>query len=316
MVNKNKFGFHSTNEEVLNGIDLTGKTVLITGGSDGLGKETARALASKGAEVTIAARNSQKMKSAADELTDLTGKKIDTGIVELDKPESIRSFATNWLLNHKKLDILINNAGIGGRPLSRTKEGFELQFATNHLGHFLLTNLLLPALKASGNARVVNLSSRGHRGATVNLEDVNFEHRDYDQTQAYSQSKTAVLWFSNEFNRRYQSENIHSFAIHPGAIKTQLNKNMPKDQVDAVVKAYESLNLIQTVEQGTATCCWAATSKELDGKGGLYLCNCNISGLAKDVKDPVDPGYASHAFDEEGEKSLWELSNKLLHTDF
>ena len=170
-------GFNSTTDDVLAGVDLTGKTILVTGASGGLGEETARALAARGAGVTIAARSQDKLDAAAARIGKGTGRTVETGLLALDRPESVRTFAETWMAGHDQLNVLINNAGVMACPLSRTREGWEMQFATNHLGHFLLTNLLLPALKKGAPGRVVNLSSAAHLYATVDLEDPNFVSR-------------------------------------------------------------------------------------------------------------------------------------------
>ncbi len=316
MATTQTFGFSTTTNQVLEGIDLTGKTVLITGGSDGLGKETARALASKGADITIVARNAEKLTTAASEITASTNAKIETSILELDKPESVKQFAKAWIQTHSKLDILINNAGIMACPETKTPEGWELQFATNHLGHFLLTNLLMPTLKASENARIVHLSSGGHRFSPVTFEDVNFTKREYDPMIAYGQSKTANVWFSNELDRRFKTENIRSFAVEPGAIKTSLGRLMDQELLNNMMDMIESNNMMKTVEQGAATTVWAATDPSLNGKGGLFLGDCQIRTEAKDATQLNEDGYAPHAFNEDDEKQLWELSNQLLKTSF
>lgn len=315
---KNQFGCHSTTNEILEEADLTGKTVLITGGSSGLGKETARALASKGANVTIAAPGISKLEEAASEIEQLTDAKIEIGLLELDKPESIKAFVKAWSENHKKLDILVNNAGVLANKLMRTKDRWELQFAVNHLGHFLLTNLLLPALKEANNARVVNLSTSGHRVVPANLDDLNYENSEFDPVMAYSASKTAVLWFSNEFDRRHKSDGIRSYALHPGAVSgTGLLNQKTDEQKQASIEFFRKKGILVNVEQGAATSCWAATSEELEGKGGVYLQGCNIVTTLGDPNDPTDlHGYGPHSFDEVSEKRLWKISNELLNTNF
>ncbi|MCG8462855.1 MAG: SDR family NAD(P)-dependent oxidoreductase, partial [Holophagales bacterium] len=192
------FDRSSTTDDVLSGVDLTGKTVLVTGASTGLGAETARALAAHGADLTLVARSTAKLTRVAEEIHSATGRRPEIASLELDRPSTIRSFAETWLAHHDTLDLLINNAGIMAPPLTRTAEGWEGQLATNHLGHFLLTNLLAPALQATGSARVINLSSAGHWFSTVDLEDPSYERRPYEPMAAYGQSKTANIWFSIE----------------------------------------------------------------------------------------------------------------------
>ncbi|ABW26349.1 SDR family NAD(P)-dependent oxidoreductase [Acaryochloris marina] len=310
-----KFDRNSTTTDVLNGIDLSGKTVLVTGASTGLGAETARALAACGADVTLVARSKAKLSNVANEIQSETGRLPEIATLELDKPATIRRFAEDWLSRHEKLDILINNAGIMAPPLTRTAEGWESQFATNHLGHFLLTNLLADATKASGEARVINLSSAGHWYSTVDLEDPNFQNRDYEALQAYGQSKTANIWFTVELARRWADRGVTSFAVHPGGIQTELGRNLEPE----VAKTFEKMikdypDIWKTVPQGAATSCWATTSPDLSGKTGLYLEDCHISEPGGG--DVTDGGYAPHAYDADGAKQLWVLSNDLLGTEF
>ena len=310
-----KYDRNSTTTDVLNGIDLSGKTALVTGASTGLGAETARALAACGADVTLVARSVNKLSKVAESIQLETGRLPETATLELDKPATIRTFAADWLSRHGKLDILINNAGIMAPPLTRTAEGWESQFATNHLGHFLLTNLLSDVIKAAGKARIVNLSSAGHWYSTVDLDDPNFLNRDYEALQAYGQSKTANIWFAVELARRWADRGVTSFAVHPGGIQTELGRNLEPE----VAKRFEQLiedypDLWKTVPQGAATSCWAATSPDLNGKTGLYLEDCHISEPGGE--DMLNGGYVPHAYDADGAKQLWTLSNDLLGTEF
>lgn len=311
------FNASSTADDVLAGLDLTGKTVLITGGSGGIGEETARAFAVRGADVTISARSAKKLAAASERTSQATGNDVSTGVIELAEPDSVRSFAENWLATHDRLDILINNAGIMGIPLTRTPEGWELQFATNHLGHFLLTNLLLDALQAAGSSRVVNTSSAGHNVARVDLDDLNYLERPYSPLGAYGQSKTANVWFATELDRRYADRGVHAFSVHPGGIGgTSLGRNLAPEFMDEVQAAVEGrtggLSDSKTVGQGAATQCWAATAEELAAHGGSYLVDCQIA-------EPGDVIYKNHApwaYDQAGAAGLWNLSNTLLGTDF
>ncbi|MEM9151075.1 MAG: SDR family NAD(P)-dependent oxidoreductase, partial [Cyanobacteria bacterium P01_F01_bin.3] len=232
-----------------------------------------------------------------------------------DKPTTIRRFRADWVSRHEKLDILINNAGIMATPLTRTTEGWESQFAINHLGHFLLTNLLADVIKAAGKARIVNLSSAGHWYSTVDLNDPNYQNRDYEALQAYGQSKTANIWFTLELARRWSDRDVTSFAVHPGGIQTELGRNLEPE----VAKRFEQLlkdqpDIWKTIPQGAATSCWAATSPDLNGETGLYLEDCHISESGSG--DVLSGGYAPHAYDADGAKQLWKLSNDLLGTEF
>lgn len=310
------FDRSSTTDDVLSGVDLTGKTVLVTGASTGLGAETARALAARGADLTLVARSIEKLTRVAEAIHSATGRKPETASLELDKPSTVRSFARTWLASHDKLDLLINNAGIMAPPLTRTAEGWESQFATNHLGHFLLTNLLGPALKATGSARVINLSSAGHRFSPVDLEDPNYERRPYEPVAAYGQSKTANIWFSLELGRRWAEHGVSSFAVHPGGIQTELDRNLDPSVEETVEKMQEDYgHLYKTIPQGAATSCWAATSASLNGRNGLYLEDCQASRPAES-DDVMQGGYAPHAYDAKGAAGLWDLSNQLLGTSF
>ncbi|MEM9818117.1 MAG: SDR family NAD(P)-dependent oxidoreductase [Cyanobacteria bacterium P01_D01_bin.6] len=310
-----KFDRNSTTTDVLSGIDLSGKTALVTGASTGLGAETARAIAACGANVTLVARSADKLSKVAETIKSETGRSPETATLELDKPTTIRRFRTDWLGRHEKLDILINNAGIMATPLTRTAEGWESQFATNHLGHFLLTNLLADAIKASEKARIVNLSSAGHGYSSVDLDDPNYQNRDYDPLQAYGQSKTANIWFTLELARRWSDHGVTSFAVHPGGIQTELGRNLEPElteRFEQLIK--ERPDIWKTVPQGGATSCWAATSPDLNGKTGLYLEDCHIAEPGGG--DVLNGGYAPYAYDADGAQKLWALSNDLLGTEF
>lgn len=309
----------TTADQVLQGFDLAGKQVIVTGASGGVGEETARALASKGAAVTLASRNKNKLDEAANRIRESTGSKlVETGVLDLAKPDSVRAFAADWMESHGQLNILINNAGVMACPLSRTADGWEMHFASNYLGHFLLTCLLVPALKAGAPARVVNLSSRGHRRAAVDLDDPNFDNREYDAWVGYGQSKTANIWFSNELNKRLSSTGITSNALHPGVIITDLYRHMTreliKEQQDRYPHYREDQLQMKTVPAGAATSVWAATSPELEGKGGLFLEDCGISGPMQGEDDPH--GYAPHAMDQNSAGRLWNLAEELLGETF
>ena len=309
------FDSTSTTDDVLSGIDLGGRTAIVTGASGGLGEETARALAAHGAYVTIVARSQDKLDAAAARIKEATGHEVETGTLELHKPATVRAFAEKWLADHDKLHILINNAGIMMCPLTRTKEGWELQFATNHLGHFLLTNLLVPALKNAASARVVSVASAGHNVATVDLDDVNYERREYDPIEAYGQSKTANVWFASEFDKRFQSAGIRAFSLHPGGIQTDLGRHLTEDvlkELLELIRARGGEEGGKTIPQGAATSCYAATSAELDGKGGLYLVDCQVARAG----NSITADHAPWAYDETGAARLWDVSNKLLGTEF
>jgi NAD(P)-dependent dehydrogenase (short-subunit alcohol dehydrogenase family) len=258
-------GFHmrSTTDDVLAGIDLTGRRAIVTGGYSGIGLPTALALARAGAHVTVPARNLHK---ARDSLGDAAN--IDLAPLDLMQPAAIDAFANNWLAGNPRLDLLVCNAAIMACPLERDARGYESQFATNHLGHFQLICRLWPALVAAGGARVVMLSSLGHRITPVDFDDPNFERREYNKWQAYGQAKTANSLCAVSVDQLGEAAGIRSFAVHPGGIMTDLQRSLPRDEQVAMgwISADGVLNeRFKTVEQGAATTVWAATSPQLHG---------------------------------------------------
>ncbi len=311
------FGHDTTTDEVLEGIDLTGKRALVTGASGGLGEETARALASKGAAVTIAARNIPKAQAAADGIKKSTGNTdVDVLEVELSIPDSIRKAAAEYQTRHGALNILVNNAGVMACPLTRTAEGWEMQLGTNHFGHFLFTCLLAPVLKAGAPARVVNLSSAGHRISAVDFDDPHFQKRDYDKWVAYGQAKTANVLFSVELNKRLHSSGVTANAVHPGAIQTELGRHLAEEDLEELLqrRGGGAEFSFKTIPAGAATSTWAATSPELEGRGGLYLEDCHVA----DVVDGGfgEPGVAPYAVDAGSASKLWTLTEQALGERF
>jgi len=316
-VDRNAFGKATTTTEVLAGISLAGKTAIVTGASGGLGAETARALAEKGAAVTLAVRDVAKGEGVADSIRATTGNRdIDLAPLDLTSPASVRAFAKGWLASHGELQLLVNNAGIMACPLARTGEGWELQFATNHLGHFLLTALLAPALRAGAPARVVNLSSAGHRFGPVDFEDIHFERRAYDKWVAYGQSKTANVLFTQELDRRLQTSDVRSYAVHPGVIMTELARHLTPDDIKELMERTPGDGGLEfkQVEAGAATSVYAATAPELEGRGGLYLEDCQIGEVK--ASETETSGYAPHAFDAEAAARLWQVSEEHLGERF
>ncbi len=315
------FGKHSTADEVLNGIDLAGKTVFITGGNSGLGKESARAMATHGAHVIIAGRDQGKLDAAVAEMTAAhADARIDTIICDLASLESVRTGAVEACERFAKIDILINNAGVMASPMSYTADGFEMQFGTNHIGHFALTEGLMPlieqAAKSSGSARIVNLSSRGHFIANVDLDDPNFEHRDYNEWVSYGQAKTANVLFTIGLERRFSGRGIHSLAVHPGGIRTNLSRHLDDAQEQALMDRVMTSDPDfewKTEAQGAATQVWAATSPALDGMGGRYCEDCHLA----EVDDhSTRGGVRSYAIDPERAERLWTLSEKMSGEPF
>ena len=312
------FGHDTTTDEVLEGIDLSGKLALVTGASAGLGAETARALASRGAEVVITARNMPKGEEVARQIRAATGNAaVEVEELELGSVTSIRNFAERFLERHASLNILINNAGVMACPFDKTEDGFELQFGTNHLGHFLMTCLIAPALERGGPARVVSLSSRAHTMSDVFFDDVNFEHTPYNQWLSYGQSKTANVLFAVELERRLGHKGVHAYAVHPGVIETELTRHMGEADYKLLQdRAAERKTPMQTktVSAGAATSIYAATAPELDGRGGTYLEDCGIAPVSDDEK--VAGGVRSYAIDPQAAERLWAISEKMLGQSF
>jgi NAD(P)-dependent dehydrogenase (short-subunit alcohol dehydrogenase family) len=314
------FGAQSTAAEVIDGIDLSGKRAIVTGGSSGIGVETARALASAHAQVTLAVRSVEAGQRKAEDIMESTGNK-QVQVVQLDLADqaSIARFVAGWA---GPLDLLINNAGMMGLPyLQLTREGWEMQFATNHLGHFALALGLRDALAVGRDARIVSLSSVGHRRSLVIFDDVNFTSRPYDLGLAYGQSKTANVLFAVEATRLWTSDGITANAVHPGTIAvTNLSRHLASDISAALAASApyakifdESQVRFKTMEQGAATSVCVATAPQLDGIGGRYFEDCNEAA----VLDPNAPnttisGVADYALDPANAKRLWELSIALL----
>jgi NAD(P)-dependent dehydrogenase (short-subunit alcohol dehydrogenase family) len=303
--------FETTTDEVLAGVDLQGTVALVTGATTGLGLETARALAAAGAAVTLAVRTDERGTAAEATIRErVPAALLECGLVDLTVQASVREFAQWFSARHDRLNLLINNAGVMATPFVRTVDGFELQFATNHLGHFLLTNLLTPLLLAGAPSRVVNLSSGGHRGSDIIWDDPNYERRDYDKFESYGQSKTANILFSVELDRRLSNRGVHSYAVHPGMIATELGRHMTRDDFRAIserAKRSPSGGLPQrkSIESGAATSVWAATADELRELGGVYCEDCAVSDQ-----------HAPWALDAESARRLWELSETLVGQTF
>jgi NAD(P)-dependent dehydrogenase (short-subunit alcohol dehydrogenase family) len=307
------FDSRSTALEVVQGHDLKGRHAIVTGGASGIGVETVRALAAGGANVTVAARNTILAASLTTELGRAFPEvELDVLALDLARLGSVRSAATEFLDRGVPLDILINNAGVMATPLERTAEGFELQFGTNHLGHFVFTTALLPALRRSTAARVVSLSSVGHRRSEFVADDPNYLERPYDRWEAYGQSKTANALFAVGITSRYGDAGIVANAVMPGGILTGLQKHLSRDDQVALgwLDAEGTPNpRFKTPEQGAATSLWAAVAPELDGVGGRYLENCAEAS----VMDPAIPfvGYMPYALDPAMADDLWSVSEQL-----
>jgi NAD(P)-dependent dehydrogenase (short-subunit alcohol dehydrogenase family) len=298
-----------TTDDVLQGIDLSGKVVLITGGTTGLGKESARALGLAGATVIITARSEEKGQAAVAQLTELVPDgDFSFEVMELGSLDSVRAFADRFLASRDRLDVLLANAGIMAVPYGKTDDGFELQFGTNHLGHFVLVNRLLPLLKASAPSRIVNLSSAGHFASGIIWDDPNFETNDYSKMDAYGQSKTANILFTVELERRYGDAGIHAWAVHPGMVMTDLARSFTKDDFgDLASRAKKSgmkMPTLVNVDVGASTQVWACASAEALEKPGSYLAD-------RAFTEPSD-----YANDPELAKRLWVLSERLVGEQF
>jgi NAD(P)-dependent dehydrogenase (short-subunit alcohol dehydrogenase family) len=306
------FGSESTAAEVVAGVDLTGKRAIVTGGSSGIGVETARALAAAGADVTLAVRNAEAGRNVAEDITATTGN-ADLRVAELDLavPRSIAALVAGWT---GPLDVLVNNAGVMAIPdLQLTPEGWELQFATNHLGHFALAVGLHDALaKASAGARIVSLSSRGHLRSPVVFEDINFASRPYEPLVAYGQSKTANVLFAVEASRRWADEGVTANAVHPGAVATtNLSRHLDPDELERIKAA--GVYHYKSTEQGAATSVLVATSPELDGIGGRYFQDCNEAPVVDPATAEANgTGVAGYAVDPANAERLWQLSAATL----
>lgn len=310
-------GFHakSTASEVVDGMNLSGKHAIVTGGYSGIGLETVRALAGAGATVTVPARRPD---AARDALAGIGG--VSVAAMDLADLASVRKFAQDYTSTHPKLHILINNAGIMACPLARVGPGWEAQFGTNHLGHFALYQGLLPSLRAASGARVVALSSTGHVRSDVIWDDPNYQSRAYDKWEAYGQSKSSNALFALGVDLREKGNGIRGFSVHPGGIFTNLQRHLPDEEMVALgwkspdggipdmIKA-----MFKTPEQGASTTVWAATAPKLDGKGGVYCEDCDIARAATPESKRWEHARAWISDDAHAEK-LWAMSDTFLAT--
>ena len=307
------FGAKSTTDEVLEGIDLTGKRVLVTGVSAGLGVETARALTAHGAHVVGAARDLDKARRAT---ADIAG--IELVELDLASLASVRACADRLNAAAKKFDIVIANAGIMACPQEKTSDGFERQFGTNHLGHFVFVNRIAGLIKDGG--RLVNLTSGGHRYSDVVLDDPNFERTEYTPFAAYGRSKTANVLFAVEFDRRHRGRGVRAAAVHPGAIHTELARYMTPDvlkglmtQIEAAQKAGVKGLEFKSIPAGAATSVWAAVYAPADAVGGRYCEDCHVGEIAGPT---TSDGVSTYAVDPENAKALWAKSEEMVGERF
>ncbi|KAF5004294.1 hypothetical protein FDECE_9204 [Fusarium decemcellulare] len=296
---------------------LSGLTALITGCSSGIGVESAKALHLAGLTLYLTARNLSKARTALGELVE--SDRVHLLHLDLESFDSVRACAADFLSQSKTLNILILSAGVMTPPEGRTKDGFETQFGTNHLSHFLLFNLLQPALLAGAStaqrcSRVVVLSSIAHRFGEVNFDDVNFEGH-YDAMATYAQSKTANLWTANEIERRYGAQGIHAWSVQPGAVQTDLARHMSSEEQQGMASDPFLSKIFKNPQQGASTSIWGATAEALEGKGGKYLEDCQIVPEWTADKGLWGPGYGAHAYDVDKAKKLWEKSIEWVGLD-
>ncbi len=313
----NSFGADTTAEEAAGDVDLSGKTIVLTGGSAGLGVEVARVLAKRGARVVSVVRDRAKGEAAATRIREaVPNADIEFAELDLFDLDSVRKGADDIAARFPKIDRLINNAGVMMCPLGRTKEGLDTQLGTNHLGHFVLTARLIDSLSAATPARIVNLSSGGHRLSPLRFEDPFFERDEYNKFTAYGQAKTANVLFSVALDKRFKDRGIRSYAVHPGAIQTELSRHMGRDDIKTLMSSRPQNEPMKfkTLEAGAATTVWAATAAELDDQGGVYCEDCNVADV---IAEPgASFGVVSWAVDDEAAEKLWTLSEQWSGQSF
>jgi NAD(P)-dependent dehydrogenase (short-subunit alcohol dehydrogenase family) len=300
------FGFASTAAEVVQGIDLGGRRMIVTGGASGIGAETARALASAGAEVTLAVRDTAAGQRVAGEITAAAGRPVRVERLDLADLESVAAFVAGW---SGPLHALVNNAGVMAMPEARTPQGWEMQFATNHLGHFALALGLHGALAAAKGARIVSVSSSAHQRSPVIFDDPHFAFRPYDPWGAYGQSKTANVLFAVGATRRWANDGITANSLMPGAIPTNLQRHVDPAEMERMRTGTQPR--FKTVEQGAATSVLVAASPLLEGIGGRYFFDCNEADVVARRSSDMS-GVAPYALDPANADRLWELSLRML----
>jgi NAD(P)-dependent dehydrogenase (short-subunit alcohol dehydrogenase family) len=318
------FGATSTTEEVLSGVDLAGKRIVVTGVSAGIGIETARALASRGAHVVGLARDLSKAQAAIAPLrrSIANGAAIDLLPLDLSSLASVRSCADALLAAGQPLDLVIANAGVMACPFALTRDGFETHFGTNHLGHFVLVNRIAALLRPG--ARAVMVSSAGHRSADIDLEDPNFERTAYDPWAAYGRSKTANILFAVEFDRRHRGRGVRATSLHPGGVATELGRHLGEqsfhDRVAEINLQLEAAGQkqiwVKTLEQGAATSVWAAVVARADEVGGRYCEDCHVTTLLTERSQPFGEGVRAYALDPERARALWAKSEEMVGERF
>jgi NAD(P)-dependent dehydrogenase (short-subunit alcohol dehydrogenase family) len=320
------FGATSTTDEVLSGINLRGKRILVTGVSAGIGVETARSLAAHGAQVVGAARNLAKAVDATAQVRKdaAGGGSFELVALDLADLKSVRACADGLLAKGEAFDAVIANAGVMATPFGHTADGFETQFGTNHLGHFVLVNRIAPLIRAGG--RLINLSSAGHRFADVDLDDPNFERTPYDPFAAYGRSKTANILFAVAFDRRHRDRGVRAAAVHPGGIDTELSRYLERSHVEKMIEQMNQQLAIEgkpafqfkTIPQGAATSVWAAVVAPADEIGGRYCENCHVGNVVPDdiTVSAISEGVRRYALNPNSADVLWKKSEELVGESF
>jgi NAD(P)-dependent dehydrogenase (short-subunit alcohol dehydrogenase family) len=321
------FGATSTTEDVLSGVNLKGKRILVTGVSAGIGVETARSLAAHGAHVVGAARDLAKAEAATAQLRkDAAAGGGSFELIELDLAslKSVRACAEKLLAKGELFDVVIANAGVMATPFAQTLDGFETQFGTNHLGHFVLVNRIAPLIRKGG--RLISLASSGHRFSNVNLEDPNFERTQYEPFVAYGRSKTANILFAVAFDERHRKRGVRAAAVHPGGIQTELGRHMNPGQLQTMVEqmnkqlAAEGKAPFQfkTIPQGAATSVWAGVVAPADEIGGRYCENCHVGQIVPDniTISAISEGVRGYALDRSTAEALWKKSEEMVGERF
>jgi NAD(P)-dependent dehydrogenase (short-subunit alcohol dehydrogenase family) len=322
-----KFGARSTTEDVLTGVDLKGKRILVTGVSAGLGVETARALAAHGANVVGTARDLDKAKRTTSEVSKAaaeSGSSFEVIELDLASLKSVRAAADKLVSDGRLFDVVIANAGVMATPFGKTEDGFETQFGTNHLGHFVFVNSIAELIKDGG--RLVNLASSGHRFSDVNLNDPNFETTSYEPFVAYGRSKTANILFAVEFDRRHRDRDVRATAVHPGGIATELARHMPDGAIEAWINQVQEQRAaageppfeFKSIPEGAATSVWAGMVASADEVGGKYCEDCQVAELlpTDSQVSTISRGVRGYALDPVSAETLWKKSEQMVGETF
>jgi NAD(P)-dependent dehydrogenase (short-subunit alcohol dehydrogenase family) len=321
------FGATSTTDDVLSGVNLKGKRILVTGVSAGLGVETARSLAAHGAQVVGAARDLKKAKAATEQVRKdaaANGGRLDLVELDLANLKSVRACADQLLAQGEPFDVVIANAGVMATPFGHTADGFETQFGTNHLGHFVLVNRIARLIRSGG--RLINLSSSGHRYSNVDLADPSLEHTPYDPFLAYGRSKTANILFAVAFDERHRGHGVRAAAVHPGGIRTELDRHIDSSRLEKIVEEIDRQLAAQgkgrfqwkTIPQGAATSVWAGVVAPADEIGGRYCENCHVGQIVPDdvTITAISEGVRGYALDAKNAEALWKKSEELVGESF